>query len=93
MIKVHPVTLAGKDFQNFERKENEKYPAVAEVFHKKQEAEYLTQWEVFTSAKHPEVCLEKTIESCSKVVLSKVFRQRAKFMNVPGLTLVACCAG
>ena len=52
MIKVQPVILAGKDFQNSGRNENEKYQASVEVFNEKQAAEYLTQWEPFTSVKH-----------------------------------------
>ena len=70
VIKVHPVILSGKDFQNSGRKENEKYPALVEVFNEKQAAEYLTQWEAFTSAKHARSLpgkkknYRKLLESC-----------------------------
>ena len=61
MIKVHPVIL-GKDFQNTGRKENEKYPALVEVFNEKQAAEYLTHSERHLSRLNmPEVCLQKKL--------------------------------
>ena len=71
------------DFQNFGGKENEKYPALVEVFNEKRAAEYLTQWEAFTSAKHarslPGKNYRKLLESC--VVESFPIQRREKFMN------------
>ena len=50
------------------RDENEKYPALVEVFSLKQAAEYFTKWEAFTSAKHARSLPGKNIESYLKVV-------------------------
>ena len=53
VIKFNQSSLWAKIFKNSVRKENENYPALVKVFNEKQAAEYLTQWEEFTSAKHP----------------------------------------
>ena len=58
-----------KDFQNSGRKEDEKYPALVEVFNEKQATEYLKEGKAFTSTKHLRSLREKTFESCLKVVL------------------------
>ena len=82
------VGLAGKDFQNSGSKQNEKCPALVEVFNEKQASEYLTLRETFNLAKHARSLPAKTIESCLKVVLSISFsRRRGKSINGGGLTL------
>ena len=84
VIKVHPAILAGKDFQNSGWKENEKYPALVEVFNQKQAAEYLKQWEAFTSAEHARSLPGKNYWKLLKCVVESFPRE---FMNGRGLKL------